>query len=186
MAGRPVMHRLAVTPGQVIGDRDRLAMGDQKPVIGAFERRPAAHPRPGPRSQQIDRRLAAEIMALPVAREMPLMRAPAEFGGLRALAEKPVDRPGVDELARRLRDARHLRVAFGDVDRSDPEPLRELAPAGAVGGRGGARIGVARDIEQGPLDEMRYQPGIGAMRQDRCRAKTVARLFGAQRQRALA
>src|SRR5882757_2212113 len=109
-------------------------MGDQKAVIGAFERGPAAHPHRGSRPQQVDRRLAAEIVLPPVGRKMPLMRAPPELGRLRTLAEKTVDRPGVDEFARRLWDARDLRVALGDVDRLDPEPMRESAPAGAVGG----------------------------------------------------
>src|SRR5260370_38324795 len=122
-------------------------------MIGAFERGPAAHSRGGSRAQQVDRRLAAEIMAPAVTGKMPLMRAPAELGRLRTFAVEAVDRPGVDEFARRLRDRRNLGVAFGDMDRPDPEALRELCPAGAVGGDRGRRLGVAGDVNQRLLDE---------------------------------
>src|SRR6266849_2112618 len=98
-------------------------MGDQKAVIGLFERGPAAHPRRRAGPQQVDRRLAAEIVTPTIRREMPLMRSPTELRGLRALAEKPVDRPGVDEFARLLGDVGDLRVALGDMDDLDAEPL---------------------------------------------------------------
>ena len=67
-----------------------------------FHRRPGAHARRGARPHQIDRRATAEIMPTPVRRQRLLMRAPAEFGRLAALADEAVDRPGVDELARLL------------------------------------------------------------------------------------
>ena len=145
-------------------------MRDQKAVIGAFERRPAAHPRAGPGLQQVDRRPAAEIVPPAVRREMPLVRAPAQLGRLRAFADEAVDRPGVDELAGLLRDRRDLRVALGDMDRLDAEPLGEARPAGAVGRRLDRRVGVAGEVEQRLLDEMRDEAGIGAVRDDRGRA----------------
>src|SRR5262249_44036765 len=129
---------------------------------------------------------AAEIVSSAVIREMPLMRAPTEFRWLRALAVEAVDRPGVDEFAGRLGYRRDLRVALGDVDRLDPETLREPAPAGAVHRRGDPRIGRARDIEERLLDEVRHEPGIGAMCDNRGRAGARAALLRPQGERAFA
>ena len=175
VAGRPVARFAALGDGQKIGDRDRLAMGDQKAVIGAFERRPAAHPGRRPRTQQIDRRTAAEIVPPAIGREMPLMRAPAELGRLRALADKAVDRPGVDELARLLRRHRHLGIALGDMDGLDAEALGETRPLAAAAGNTGAEPRVAGEVGAGEvekrlLDEMRDEARIGAVRHDRGRA----------------
>src|SRR5260221_930619 len=114
---------------------------------------------------------------------MPLVRAPAELGRLRALAEEAVDRPGVDELARLFRDLGDLGVALGNVDDLDPEPLGECGPAGAVGRWLDRWVGIARDIEERLFDEMRDEAGIGAMGQNRRRPMRGAL---AQRQRALA
>src|SRR5438874_11958062 len=116
-------------------------MGDQKPVIGPFERGPATDPRCRTRPQQIDRRTAPEIVPTPILRKMPFMRPPAELGGLRALADKAVDRPGVDEFARLFGDRRDLRVALGDMDDLEAELLGQNCPIGAParGGNAGVR-----------------------------------------------
>ncbi len=121
----------AIRDGQKVGDGDRFAVGDQKSVIRAFKRRPAAHPRRRPGPQQIDRRTAAEIMAAAIGREMPFMRPPAELRRLRAFADEAVDRPGVDEFARLLRDRRDLGIAFGDMNNLDAETLGEAGPIAA-------------------------------------------------------
>ncbi len=103
MAGRTI-DRLApvIAHGVIVGDRDRLVMGDQKTVLRAGRRRPAAHAGVGARLQQIDRRAAAEFMTAAIVRHPGLMRAPAEFGRLHAFRHKAFDRPGVDEVPRGL------------------------------------------------------------------------------------
>jgi hypothetical protein len=120
---------------------------------------------------------------LSIGGEMPFMGAPAELGGLRALADKPVDRPGVDEFPRLLGDRRDLRVALGDMDGLDAEPLGEFGPAGALLGRLRCRVSRARDIDERLLDKVGDQPGIGAVGDDRGRATRAA---GSLRERALA
>ena len=123
-----------------------------------------------------------------IRREMPFMGAPAELRRLRALADKAVDRPGVDELARLLRRHRHLGIALGDVDGLDAEALGETRPLAAAAGNAGAESRVAGEVEAGEveerlLDEMRDETRIGAVRQDRGRALRKA---AAQGERALA
>src|SRR6516164_2988425 len=143
MHGRPIDGLAVAAHCQVIRDRDGFAMRDEEAVIGPLERRPAAHPHRGARTQEVDRRTAAEFMARPIGREMPLMRAPAELAWLAAFAAEAADRPGVDELADTLGDIRDLRVALGDMDDLDAEPMRERRPAVAIGGnllRRGARL----------------------------------------------
>src|SRR5580692_8191469 len=98
---------------------------------------------------------------------MSLMRAPAELGRLRALTEEPVDRPGVDELARRFRYRGNLIIALGDVDGFNPETLGELTPAGAIDRHRGGWVGLAGEIDERLLDEVRHEPGIGAVGNDR-------------------
>ena len=51
-----------------------------------------------------------------------LVSAPAQFGGLQALAEEAVDGPGVDEFADCLGPVGDLGIAFGDMDYLDSEP----------------------------------------------------------------
>ena len=104
--GRAVLDLLALPDRQVVGDRDRLAVRDQEAVERPGERCPGAHAGRRARLHQVDRAAAAEVVPLAVARPVLLVRAPAELGRLRALADEAVDRPGVDELAELLRAAR--------------------------------------------------------------------------------
>src|SRR5581483_4424208 len=99
----------------------RFAMGDTEAVEVAGLRRPGAHPGAGPRLHEIDGREAAEVMALAIAWKIPLVGTPAHLARLRAFADKAVDRPGVDELARLLGHVRDLAIALGDVDDLYPE-----------------------------------------------------------------
>ena len=122
-------------------------------------------------------------MALAVAREVALVRAPAHFTRLAAFTNEAIDRPGVDELAKLLRSVRHLRVAFGDVHNLHAQAPRELAPLGARAGRAGVDLRVGGDVEQRLLEEMRYQPGIGAVGEHR---GGRTRVPGPQRQRLIA
>jgi hypothetical protein len=163
---RPIDNPAFSPDGEVVGDRDGLAMGDQEAMVRAFEGRPAAHARAGTRAVEIDRGVTAMTVAMAIRRKVALVRAPAEFGWLAAFAGKAFDRPGIDELARPLGMVRHLGVALGDVNRLDTQPLRQCGPAGTI-----TRLGIRvadrpRDVEQGLLDEVRHQAGIDAMRQD--------------------
>src|ERR1700730_2332274 len=114
---------------------------------------------------------------------MPFMRSPAELGRLRAFADKAVDRPGVDEFARFFRYRRYLRVALGDVVDLEAEPLGETSPIAAAGRFPAAEIRTLRDVDQRPLDEMRDEARVGAVRQNSGRPPRVAE---AKRERALA
>src|SRR6516164_1058289 len=138
-------------------------MGDEKTVVGALQRSPAADARCCSRPQQIDRRAGAKIMAESVRGEMPFVRPPPEFGGLRAFADKPVDRPGVDEFAWLLGNWRDLRVSFSDVNNFDTEPFVEARPVDATGWRHAADTRVSGKIDQRLLDEMRDEARVGAM-----------------------
>src|SRR5271169_1571606 len=96
---RPVLHATAVAHGEIVRNRDRLAMGDQKPMVWPFEWCPTAHPDGRTRPTEIDRGVATELMACAVRWESTLVCSPAELGRLPAFAAKPVDRPGIDEFA---------------------------------------------------------------------------------------
>ena len=92
---------------------------------------------------------ATEVVALAIAREILLVRAPAELRRLRALADEAVHRPGVDELVGLLGHVGDLRVALRDVDDLDAQPARELAPVRArLSGLPASDAGVRRDVEQ--------------------------------------
>ena len=101
--GRAVGDALALAHREVVGDGDRLAVGDEEAVVRAFERRPAAHARARPRPFEVDRRVAAVAVTVAVGGEVALVRAPAQLRRLAALAREPFHRPGVDELAGALR-----------------------------------------------------------------------------------
>src|SRR6202035_480023 len=94
---------------------------------------------------------------------MLLMRAPAKFGGLSALADEAVDRPGIDELIRRLGHVRDLSIALGDMYDLDAESLAQAGPGLAAAGAARIHPGVPSDVEQGLLDQVRHQPRIRAM-----------------------
>ena len=129
VAGRPVHRLAALAHREVVGDRDRLVVGDQKAVLGLRGRRPGAHPGAGAGLRQIDRGAAAEVVAVAVRRQPLLVGAPAELGRLQALRDEALDRPGVDELAARLRRLGALGVALGDVDALDADALHQRAPS---------------------------------------------------------
>src|SRR5271154_7595552 len=116
--------------------------------------RPGTNPGGRAGLAKIDGRARAEIMPLAVAREVLLVRAPAELGRLRALGNEAVDRPGIDELVLLLRDRGDLSIAFGHVHHAHAQGLRQLGPAHARARYGRADTGVGRDVEQRLLVQM--------------------------------
>src|ERR1700689_2186133 len=90
----PVLRRAVLGQSEIIGDRDRLVMGNQEAVEWALKRCPAPHARRGTAAVQIYRGATAERVVLSVCRQSFLVRAPAQFGGLVAFANEAVDRPG--------------------------------------------------------------------------------------------
>ena len=183
VAGRPVDDLAAVAQREVVGDRDRLVVGDQEAVLRARGRRPRAHPRVGARLQQVDRGAAAGLVLAAVRRHPFLVRAPAELGRLHALRQEALDRPGVDEDVHRLRALGALGVALGDVDALDADLLGEPAPVLAGLRLAELELEIARDVEQRLLDEPRHHARIGAAAGDRRRA---ARLAAPRRQHGFA
>ncbi len=165
MAGRAVEDLVTCAQGKVVGNRDRLVVGDEETVLRAGQRGPGAHPGGGTGSGQVDGAVVPIAVALRIRREVAFVGAPAQFGRLLPLAGESVDGPGVDEFARPFGRCRHLGVALGDVDHLDTERVRQLSPFGLRGGHVYGLAGVARDVEQGLLDEMRHQARIGTVRQ---------------------
>ena len=137
-------------------------------------RRPGAHARAGARALQVDRGVAAEVVACAVRRQRLLVRAPAELGRLQAFGDEALDRPGVDELAARLRVAGALGVALGDVDALDAEALHQPRPVLARLRLGDVELEVGREVEQRLLDHPRHHAGIGAAAADRGDAARTA------------
>src|SRR6266436_7620663 len=126
-------------------------MRDQESVEMPRLRSPRANPGARAGATQVDGAARADLVPSAVGREMLLMRAPAEFGGLGSLADEAVDRPGIDELVRHLRHIRDLSVAFGDVHDPDTEGLGKLGPGLAAAGRSRVDARVLGDVEQGLL-----------------------------------
>jgi hypothetical protein len=146
--------------GVVVGDRDRLAMRDQEAVeMAGLERRPGAHARRGARLRQVDRGAAAEVMALAVAREILLVRAPAQLGRLATLADEAVDRPGVDELVGLLGHRRPACRARRCA-RPSRRAARELRPLLAARGRRRATPVSAARFSSACLTKCETRPGF--------------------------
>src|SRR5262245_51101422 len=95
VAGRAEGGLAVFAHGEVVRYRDRLAVRYEKAVVGPFVGgpRPYLHRHAG--ALQVDGRPAAEVVARAIGREMPLVRAPAQFRGLTALADEPVHRPRI-------------------------------------------------------------------------------------------
>src|SRR5450631_1292487 len=103
VARGPVDHALAFHDGVVVRERYRFRMRDQESMEMTCRRRPRAHPRAGAGPVQVNRAPRTSLMAATVHRKMLLVGAPTQFRGLRALADKPIYRPGIDELVCLLR-----------------------------------------------------------------------------------
>ena len=178
MAGRAVDCRaLVVAHGVIVGDRDRLVMGDEEAELPLRGWRPRAHAGVGAGLVEIDRRAAAALVEAGVGGRPFLVHAPAEFGRLHALGEKAFDRPGVDEDVARLRALGALRIALGDMHALDAQTLGEAAPVLARFGlvRLFAEVAneIALEIDQRLLDEPGHHAGIGAATGDRGRSAGV-------------
>src|SRR6202000_3437953 len=93
MDGRAIFRMVAFAHSQIIGDRDRLAVGDQEPVEWPCLGRPGPHARRSAGVAQEDCGARTRFLAMAVGRQRLLMGAPTEFGGLAALADETVDRP---------------------------------------------------------------------------------------------
>ena len=181
VAGRPVVRRRRIAHRVVVGDRDRLVMGDEKAVLRPRRRAPAVHLGDRARPGDPDRGAAARVEAVAVLRLPGLVGAPAEFGRLEALGDETLDRPGVDEGAEPLVARALLGVALGDMDAPDAERLHQPRPAVAVLRHRSALPGIGGQPQQRLLDEPAHHSRIGAAAGDRRRAARVPRLLVAHR-----
>src|SRR6185295_479832 len=152
-------------------------------VLALCRRRPGAHLGAGTRLRQIDRGAGAEVVAIAVRRQALLVGAVAQLSGLQALRDEALDRPGVDELASRLRRLGALGVALGDVDALDADAPHQRRPILAALRLGNRNAGVAGDVEQRLLDEPRNHAGVGAAA---VHHRDAARAFAAEVEHALA
>ena len=166
VAGRPVLGRMPRSDRVVIRDRDGLVMGDEVAELWPRRRAPRVHARDRPGALQPDRRLAACVMPMAVLREPGFVRAPAEFGRLKALRDETLDRPCVHEDVPRSRHAARLRVALGDVDALDAQPPHHLRPAGPVARRRDGLADIARQCFERLLHEPAHHPGVRAAATD--------------------
>src|SRR5258708_24762307 len=91
-------------------------MRDQESVEMSRLRSPGANPGARAGTIQVDRAARAGLVPSAVGREMLLVRAPPEFGGLGAFADEALHQPRIDEILRHLRPTRYLSCAFGAVD----------------------------------------------------------------------
>ena len=139
---------------EIVGNRYGLTVSDEKSVIRAGDGRPAAHARGHSGLHQVNRFAVTELETLAVAREVSLMRTPTQFGRLRTFRDETVHRPGVNELVRFLRNGRHLRIAFGDMDHSQVKPLRQIGPVFARPHLSSFELQIGRNIDHGLLHQM--------------------------------
>ena len=77
VAGRPIDHPAVIVQREVVGDRDRLVVRHQKPVLGLRGRRPGSNPGAGARARQIDRGITAELMMMRPGRHGLFVGPPA-------------------------------------------------------------------------------------------------------------
>ena len=156
-------------------------MRDQVADERAGARRPAANAHIHARPQEIDARAVARRPAR-VGRKRALRRAPAQLGRLRPFAEKSIDRPGGDELARGLGSPADLAVVFGDLDGPDPQFAKQACPASRriAGACRGSSTALASS-SAAALRSCDTSPGIGSLADHR-RGAAVAQLL-AQGQR---
>ena len=75
VAGRPVDGLAALAHREVVGDRDRLVVGDEEAVLRAGRRAPGAHARVGAGLEQVDRRLRSRCSCVPAVLRHPVSRA---------------------------------------------------------------------------------------------------------------
>src|SRR5262249_58884049 len=151
-ARRPVYGRAVLPHGEIVRDRDRLAMSDQEAVIRALVRRPRADFDRHAGPSQVDRSAAAEVVAVPVGRKVLIVGTPAKLSGLPPFAHEAIDRPGVRKFIALLARLRDLGIALGAMDALDSEPHGEPAPLiPRLRDRYVAR-NVARDIHHALLD----------------------------------
>lgn len=90
------------------------------------------------------------------------MGSPAKFGRLETLADKTVDRPGVDELVPFFSDRSVLGIAFGDMNDPDVQLPCQGSPVFTCG-RSGVDTVVFGDIKKCLLEETGYHTRICAL-----------------------
>ncbi|KAF1853680.1 hypothetical protein Lal_00031196 [Lupinus albus] len=180
MTGRPISHvAIIIADREIVGNRDRFIVGDQKAILRPLSRTPCPHSCIGAGLVEIDRRLAALLLFFCVFRHPVFMGAPAEFGGLKTLGDKTFHRPGVPESAKGLGVFCPLRVAFSHMHALDAELLHELCPGFAVMRLRlfDIKAGIFGEIDQRLLHEPRHHAGVRPAGGNGRRAAGLACLF---------
>jgi hypothetical protein len=116
----------ALAHGVVIGDRDRLVVGDEEAVLRAGRRAPGAHAGVGAGLEQVDRR-RRQPSCVPRSRASRSRACPSRA---RPAACPPTRSPRPTRCSRRRPWASErgaLGVALGDVDALDADALHERA-----------------------------------------------------------
>ena len=177
---RPVNGLLAVPDGELVGDGERLAVADdhaEDVVVG----HPGAHPGVDTHAGETDL-VARPLLVLERVRgELLLVRTPAHLGGRGAFLAEALDAPGVHELVHLLRLVGDLGVALGTMDDLHAERARQvvelLRADQLLEILRGAPLDLAvrdqalADVDQALLHEVRDEPGVGAMLDNRGRTR---------------
>ena len=137
-------------------------MRDHERMLRLCRRRPRPHACRRAGLRQVNGRVATEVMLAAVRRHRLFVRSPAEFRRLQPFGAKALDRPGIDEHGARLRIARALGVALGDVDAFDAGAMHQPRPLVARLGLLEGQAELGGDVKQRLLDEPRHHAGIGA------------------------
>ena len=158
---RRTVQRLAVLPhGQLLGDRERLAVAHDHADDMVVGRHPARDERVDAHARQADLAARAVGMLVREGGQLLFVRAPAHLGRRRALLAEALDAPGVDELVDLLGPVGDLRVALAAVNDLDAELMGqvvELAGRGVVRDPLGLRAGEL-PIGQRPLGDIEQAP----------------------------
>ena len=77
VAGGAIDHFAVLAQREIVRDRDRLVVRDQKAVLGLRGRRPGSNPGAGARARQIDRGITAELMMMRPGRHGLFVGPPA-------------------------------------------------------------------------------------------------------------
>ena len=161
VVNRRAVDRLAVLPdGQLLGDRERLAVPDDHADDVVVRGHPARHERVDAHARQADLAPGAVGVLERQRGEFSFVGAPTHLSRRRPFLAEALDAPGVHELVDLLGSIGNLRVALAAVNDLDAKlagQVVELQGPGVV--RDLLRLGAGElPVRQGPLGDIQERP----------------------------